>query len=301
MFKVATAEGELMNISKCVAEDDGYHINGSLVVAPDFFIRNQIELLKTQVSYCEGHTVFILCPVPRYITFRCCDDPNHCRNFDDPAYLSSLLNDLARIRTALTQEIPTAVVLDTLEVLIGQGEKDFAAKEEVINTCLSQDPVHANLHTYFKLASNTVQIIEGGTKSDTPSGKRQRATSSTDSQSGSGSGHGSGSGSGDGNAPKRQKTFNKIGYPSGSLHGGQVIYVGGGIGGGPRAGGGSRYDIRYDNRYDSCGYNGSRSSRQRRDDYDGPPPPHHYGSRGDSRGRRFQGRCPYGGGGGGRH
>jgi hypothetical protein len=29
VFKVATAEGELTNISKCVAEDDGFHINGS--------------------------------------------------------------------------------------------------------------------------------------------------------------------------------------------------------------------------------------------------------------------------------
>jgi hypothetical protein len=43
-------------------------INGSLVVAPDFFIRNQIELLKTLVSYCEIHTVLFLCPVPRYTT-----------------------------------------------------------------------------------------------------------------------------------------------------------------------------------------------------------------------------------------
>jgi hypothetical protein len=53
------------DISKSVAEDDGFHINGSLVVAPDFFIRNQIEMLKVLVSYCEGHTVLIMCPVPR--------------------------------------------------------------------------------------------------------------------------------------------------------------------------------------------------------------------------------------------
>jgi hypothetical protein len=77
VFKVATAEGELTNISKCVAEDDGFHVNGSLVVAPDFFIKNQIELLKQLVSYCGGRTVLILCPVPRYATFRCCDDPGY--------------------------------------------------------------------------------------------------------------------------------------------------------------------------------------------------------------------------------
>jgi hypothetical protein len=95
------------------------HVESELVVAPDFFIRNQIELLKTLVALCEGHMVIILCPVPRYVTFRCCDDPNHCTNYDDPSYLATLLLDLARIRESLTKGIPSAVTLDTLEVLIG--------------------------------------------------------------------------------------------------------------------------------------------------------------------------------------
>jgi hypothetical protein len=66
------------------------------------------------------------------------------------------------IRTSITKEIPKAVVLDTLEVLIGQGDKDMAAKEEVVNSCWSQDPAHANLHAYFKLASKTIQLIGAG-------------------------------------------------------------------------------------------------------------------------------------------
>jgi len=76
-FKAATAEGELTNISKCVVEDDGYHVNGALVVAPDIFVKHQAGLLKKLVRECGEHAVFILCPVPRYATFRCCDDPNH--------------------------------------------------------------------------------------------------------------------------------------------------------------------------------------------------------------------------------
>ncbi len=58
LFLQCTAEGDLTNILKCVAEDDGFHVNASLVVAPDFFIRNQIDLLKELVSHCDGH---ILC------------------------------------------------------------------------------------------------------------------------------------------------------------------------------------------------------------------------------------------------
>ncbi len=143
-----------------------------------------------------------MCPVPRYVTFRCCDDPDHCKNFDDPSYLSALLTDLTRICTSITKEIPKAVVLDTLEVLIGQGDKDMAAKEEVVNSCWSQDPVQANLHAYFKLASNTIQLIEGRTKTDTMGGKRQRVYSGNDPSTQFGSG--SGSGTRAGSALKRQ-------------------------------------------------------------------------------------------------
>ncbi len=56
-FKVATADGELTNISKCVAKDDGYHINGDLVVAPEFFIKGQVALLKELIANCGGHII----------------------------------------------------------------------------------------------------------------------------------------------------------------------------------------------------------------------------------------------------
>jgi hypothetical protein len=135
VFKVATAEGELTNISRCVPEDDGFHVNGSLVVAPDFFIKNQIEMLKTLVSYCRGHTVLIMCPVPRYVTFRCCDDPGHCTNFDDPAYLATLISDLARVRASIMKAIPEATAVDTLETLAGQGNKNMDSKVEVVKSC----------------------------------------------------------------------------------------------------------------------------------------------------------------------
>ncbi len=94
-FKVATAEGELTNVSKCVPEDHGYHVNGALVVAPEIFVKHQAGLLKNLVAECGEHTVYILCPVPRYATFRCCDDLNHCTNFYDP---SSILADLKKVK-----------------------------------------------------------------------------------------------------------------------------------------------------------------------------------------------------------
>ncbi len=127
VFKVATEEGELTNISKCVPEDDGFHVNSSLVVAPDFFVKNQIEMLKILVSYCEGHTVLIMCP----------DDSGHCTNFNDPAYLASLISDLAQVNASITKAFPEATAVDTLEALIEQGNKSIDSKEEVVKSSWS--------------------------------------------------------------------------------------------------------------------------------------------------------------------
>jgi hypothetical protein len=153
-FKVATAEGELTNITKCVAEDDGYHINRDLVVAPEIFIKGQTVLLKQLIENCGTHIIYILCPVPRFVTFRCCDDPSHCTNFSDPDYLPTVLADLKKVRDIISREIPTARVLDTLELMMGPGKEDAKTKEEAVRTHWAMDPVHATLHSYYKLASN---------------------------------------------------------------------------------------------------------------------------------------------------
>jgi hypothetical protein len=141
-FKVATAEGKLTNITKCVAEDVGYYINGDLVVVPEIFIKGQTVLLKELIANCGNQAIYILCPVPRFVTFRCCDDPKQCTNFSDPDYLSTILADLKKIRDTVAKEIPTARVLDTLDIIMGPGKKDEEMREEDIRTHWST--VHAN-------------------------------------------------------------------------------------------------------------------------------------------------------------
>ncbi len=45
-------------------------------------------------------------------------------------------------------------ILDTLELMMGGDKKDEKSKEEAVRIHWSTDPVHANLHSYYKLASN---------------------------------------------------------------------------------------------------------------------------------------------------
>ncbi len=226
-------------------------------------------------------------------TVRCCDDPGHCTNFDDLSYLATLISDLARVKTSITKAIPEATAVDTLEALIGQGNKSMESKEEVVKSSWSQDPVHANLHAYYKLASNTIQMIEGGLKAPSSSGGKRLRTDSEDHQRGSGSrsgidfGSGSGHGSGEGGAAKRQKSHNRHEQKGGEIYSNHdhfENYYGGRGGGGPLGNrGGGRHEYQQEG-----SYYGSGQYCQQRDD-------RHYPPRGEPRGRRFQGRRPYGG------
>jgi hypothetical protein len=101
------------------------------VVAPEIFIKGQTALLKQLIDNCGTHTKYILCPVPRFVTFRCCDETTHCTNFSDPDYLATLLADLKKVRDIISREIPTARVMDTL-ILMGPGKKSEKMKEEAV-------------------------------------------------------------------------------------------------------------------------------------------------------------------------
>jgi hypothetical protein len=181
--------------------------------------------------------------------------------------------------------------VDTLDTLAGQGAKSMDSKVEVVKNCWSQDPVHANLHAYFKLASNTIQLIEGGLKGPSPSNsnnKRQRVASET-SQLGAGSGSGAESG---GSGPtKRHKSNNRFEHFSGDSH--SYGYQGrfenhyGGRGGGSQFGDRSGGHHGYQEQHNDGGYGYGGYPQQRDDRY--------YTARGEPRGRRFHGRRPYGG------
>jgi hypothetical protein len=49
-FLAASEEGGLAPISKCVLEDNGYHVKGALVVAPECALQHTLELLKRVVE-----------------------------------------------------------------------------------------------------------------------------------------------------------------------------------------------------------------------------------------------------------
>ncbi len=168
----------LQHISKCVEGDDGYHVKGALVVAPERAVQHSIDQLKRVVDEFEDYDIFIISPVARYVSGPCC-------NNQDPDFLSTLISDLTKLKFLLKKKLQPAVVLDGIELVCGTGcgrEK----VEQTLRAGWALDPVHPTSHVYAKMALNLIEkVANPGNKAENRKRKR-----SEDSGSGSGSHYG---------------------------------------------------------------------------------------------------------------
>ncbi len=138
-------DGSMANISKCVEGDDGFHVVGELVVAPERALGHVHVQLKRAVDACGNHPVFIVTPWPRFARTPCCSDVGHETNFNNADFLSTILGDLNKHKAALRKALPSATIIDGLELISGAGYNAEKAAA-VINSGWAFDPVHPSKH-----------------------------------------------------------------------------------------------------------------------------------------------------------
>jgi hypothetical protein len=216
-------DGSMSAISRCVEEDDGFHVQGALVVAPEKAMRYPLEQLKRIAAECGTHPVFILTPWPRFVRTACCDDVGHVTNFNDPDFLLSILSDLTKLKFHLRKALAPAIVVDSVELVCGSGYSQEKVAQTV-NAGWAADPVHPNKHIYAKAALNLMEKMANSRSSSSGSGSsqvRKRTWSASNSggsptggsggrsssggEGGSSSGHG-GYGGGGGSGKKAQRS-----------------------------------------------------------------------------------------------
>ncbi len=201
-YKIATGGWKLSkeNVDK-VLPDDGFHVRGALVVAPEKAMKYFLEQLKRISVECGSHLVFVLTPWLRFVRQPCCDDAGHVTNFGDPDFLLSLLSDLTKLKFQIRKAVAPAVMVDSLELICGSGY----GQEKVAQTISmgwAVDPVHPNKHIYAKAALHLMEKMANN-KPAAPSGglpPSQKRTWSTSNESGSQgpSSRSGGNGGGDG-------------------------------------------------------------------------------------------------------
>ena len=174
-FLAASDEGGLLPITKCVPEDDGFHVNGSLVVAPECAMQATLDLLKKLLTELSEYQFFIISPITRYISGSCCNAENHVSNSGDPDFLGTILSGLTKLKFLLRKKLAPATVLDGIELICGPG----CSRERTEQTLRTgwADPVHPKPHIYSKMVLNLIEKVAAAGNSS-QSQKRKRSESS---------------------------------------------------------------------------------------------------------------------------
>jgi hypothetical protein len=178
-FLAASEEGGMVPISKCVPEDDGYHVPGALVVAPERAMQYATSQLRRAIAECGEFPVFIITPWARYASQPCCIDPGHVTNFQDPDFLPDLLRDLNKQKFELRKSLAPAMVLDGIQLVCGDS-CNMEKKVQTMRAGWASDPVHPNGHIYAKMALNLIEKVAGSAgQTTTSAGGRKRTWSSS--------------------------------------------------------------------------------------------------------------------------
>jgi hypothetical protein len=120
-FLAASEEGGIVPISKCVPEDNYYHMVGALVVAPERVMQYEITQLRRAIAECGDFPVFIIRPWARYASHPCCTDAGHVPNFQDPDFLPDILRDLTKQKFQLRKSLAPATVLEGVQQVCGDN------------------------------------------------------------------------------------------------------------------------------------------------------------------------------------
>jgi hypothetical protein len=203
-FLAASEDGSLLPIPKCVQEDDGYHVKGDLVVAPECALQHALELLKKLVTELSEYQLFFVTPITSYIAGPCCNADDHVSNAGNPDFLSKILSDLTKLKFSLRKKLAPATVLDGIELICGPG----CNKDRIEHTLRSGwvDPVHPKTHVYSKMALN---LIEKVAAASIPVGSQKRKRS--DSSEGGHSARAIGPPSRGGQSPRNRLPSNRGG------------------------------------------------------------------------------------------
>jgi hypothetical protein len=290
-FLAASEEGGLVPISKCVPEDDGYHVAGALVVAPERAMQYAIAQLKRAIAECGDFPVFVITPWTRFVSQPCCEEAGHVTNFQDPDFLADILRDLNKQKFYLRKCLVPATVLDGIQLVCGDSSS-LERKEQTMRAGWASDPVHPNGHIYAKMALNVIEKIAPASNSagNSAAGSRKRSWSASNRDEGErsqdrrsgGAGGGGNSGQWNHDSGNRSASGSGSGYSTSKSTAWSASWKSGGKGSGGGGGQGG-------------GYGGQGGG------HGGGPGGNHSGSYGgyDTAGKRGRGNGRGGGGGGG--
>ncbi len=149
-------------------------------------LRELFSSLQPVFKVAKNFQCILLSPLPRYLWNRCCEDPAHIINSEEPGYAASMGTALRELNRSLRnmifmRKIKGVTMLNSLEALglIPSADADTLSDDKGrIIALWGDDPVHPTRAAYrelaTKIAEKTALLLEEKPESDTDLGQKKR-------------------------------------------------------------------------------------------------------------------------------
>jgi hypothetical protein len=147
-------------------KDGKFHAPGELRVIGKDSLHDLFMLLQPVFKAIKGFKGIILSPLPRYIWHRCCENPSHITNSENPTFASDMgkgLKDLTvNLRNMIfMRKLCGVSIMNTVESLgIVPDAEGRSLDIERVLAIWGSDPVHPSPAAYRILAGKIAEKIE---------------------------------------------------------------------------------------------------------------------------------------------
>jgi hypothetical protein len=140
-----------------------YHVAGSLTTAPPTTLKKTLDLCSQIGKKMASSRVILVCPTPRYVVGKCCNDPSHIDNFNSDEYGDDLTDFQDQHRQLLGGwGVAIGLNFDILDLTAVVGPVEPILGKRTISTGASiwaeGDNVHLSREAYMDAASAIVEI-----------------------------------------------------------------------------------------------------------------------------------------------
>jgi hypothetical protein len=149
-------------------------------------LRELFSSLQPVFSAAKNFKCILLSPLPRYLWNRCCSEPAHITNSEEPGYAANMGTALRELNKSLRnmifmRKMKGVTMLNSLEALglIPSAVADTVSDDEGRVLALwGDDPVHPTRAAYrelaAKIAEKAEQLFEEASESVTDTGHKKR-------------------------------------------------------------------------------------------------------------------------------
>ncbi len=141
-----------------IKQGRSYHIEGDLQVLDGDCFKEVFDTSLPLLKATKGHKLLLVGPLPRYVTYKCCDDDSHITNYDNDDYIDNVAAGVKERGIQLKNLVRTRrIACDIVVPLRAMGLDGDVPLEDRVRLWGS-DPVHPSGEAYGNMAAAILEL-----------------------------------------------------------------------------------------------------------------------------------------------